>query len=71
MTKEDLDSIERKLTILLKLTACRLVPDGTQSELIGLLASVDVAPKEIAEIVGTSPATVHTTLSRLRREGKL
>jgi DNA-binding CsgD family transcriptional regulator len=71
MGKENLDSIDRKLAILLKLTALSLSPDGTKSELISLLASVDLAPKEIADIVGTSPASVRATLSRLRKEGKL
>lgn len=70
MSNRDLESIERKLNIILKLLARSLLPDTSQRDQIGFLNSLDLTANEMAEIVGTSPSTVRKTLSRLRAQSK-
>lgn len=57
----------RKLSRLMAVTSMK---DLTQRERIELLASAEFAPKEIAELVGTTPNTVSVELSKLRRKKK-
>ena len=54
----------RKMSRLMAVTSMR---DLTQRERIEILASAEFAPKEIAELVGTTANTVSVELSRLRR----
>lgn len=68
MSNRNLESIERKLNIILKLLARSAVPDGLQKDQIAFLSSLDLTTSEMAEIVGTSPSTVRKTLSRLRAQ---
>ena len=56
-----------QLKIMNKLLAAQLRFQMKQQDLIALLASTDATVKEIAEIVNTTPATVTTTLARLRK----
>jgi len=50
-----------------RLLAAQLRTRMGQQELIALLASTHATVKEIAEIVNTTPATVTTTLARLKK----
>lgn len=59
-TIKHLKGIVRLLTIL-------VTKDMTRREQIQLLSSVGYAPKDIAELIGTTPNTVSVTLSALRR----
>jgi DNA-binding CsgD family transcriptional regulator len=65
-----LESIERKLNIMLKLLAQSSLPEASQKEKIAFLSSMDLKPKEIAEILGTTSNTVNVALSRLRAQNK-
>jgi predicted ArsR family transcriptional regulator len=68
MSNRDLESIERKLNIILNLLARSWLPDAPQKDQIAFLSSLDLTAKEMAEIVGTTPSTVRKTLSRLRAQ---
>jgi DNA-binding CsgD family transcriptional regulator len=68
MSDRDLEPIERKLNIILNLLARSLLPDTSQKDQIAFLSSLNLTPKEIAEIVDTTPNTVRVTLSRLRAQ---
>lgn len=59
----ELKRITRLLTVL-------ATKEMTQREQIQLLDSVGMAPREIAELIGTTANTVSVTLSALRREGR-
>lgn len=58
---DELKKITRLLTVL-------VTKDMTQREQIQLLSSVGLAPREIAELIGTTANTVSVTLSVIRRE---
>jgi DNA-binding NarL/FixJ family response regulator len=45
-----------------------LIKEITQARKIEILSSVGLAPKEIAEILGTTPNTVSVTLSGIRKK---
>ena len=68
MTAEDLQTIDRKLTIIARLLVRSLMPDAPQKDLIAFLQSLDLTSAEIAEVAGTTPGTVRKTLSRLRKQ---
>ena len=55
-----LGKVVRLLTIL-------VTKDMTQREQIQLLSSVGFGPKEIADLIGTTPNTVSVTLSAIRK----
>ena len=54
-----------------KLIAIGLVNGKPQKEQIRLLSIAGMGPKEIADLIGTTPNTVNVTLSSLRRNGKM
>lgn len=64
------DDISGKLDVLIRLIAMGLCAEKSQKEQIWILHSAGLQPKEIAEILGTTPNTVSVALSVLRREGK-
>lgn len=51
-----------------RLLAAGLRAQMKQQELVSLLATTDATAREIAEILDTTPATVTTTLARLRKK---
>lgn len=65
MTTQDLGS---KLDALIRLTALQILGDKTGAEAIALLARAGLDNDLIAEVVGTTPATVRAALSRIRRK---
>jgi DNA-binding CsgD family transcriptional regulator len=58
-----------KLDALIRLTALNVLGDKTGAEAIEVLGRADLDNELIAVIVGTTPATVRSTLSRARRKG--
>lgn len=58
-----------KMDSLIRLTALHLLGDKTGAEAISLLGRAGLDNELIAEVVGTTPATVRATLSRVRRKG--
>lgn len=66
-----LDQINEKRDRIIRLLALKSVPpDGTMKEKAILLNTVGLAPKEIAELLGTTPNTVSVALSAARRSRK-
>lgn len=58
-----------KMDALIRLTALQLIRDKTGAEAIAMLGRSGLDNDLIALIVGTTPATVRATLSRVRRSG--
>jgi hypothetical protein len=54
-----------------KLIAIGLVNGKPQKEQIRLLSIAGMGPKEIADLIGTTPNTVNVALSSLRKSGKM
>lgn len=57
-----------KLDQLIRLMALQLIGERTGAEAIGLLGRAGLDNDLIAEVVGTTPATVRSSLSRERRK---
>jgi DNA-binding CsgD family transcriptional regulator len=66
MATQDMDT---KLDVLIRLNALQLVGDKTGADAIMILGRAGLDNELVAQIVGTTPATVRATLSRLRRHG--
>jgi len=69
-----MDNIDReivaKLDTIIKLLALGVAGDKKQVEKIAMLSLSGLKPKEIAEILGTTPLTVSVALSGLRKAKK-
>jgi len=66
----DLPEIIQRLDTLIKLVATSLLAEKSQREQIELLSKVGLAPKEIAELIGTTPNTVRVALTAIRKAKK-
>jgi DNA-binding CsgD family transcriptional regulator len=64
------DDLGAKVDVLIRLVALGVCGDKTQKEKIALLNSAGLSPKEIADVLGTTPNTVHVTLSGMRSKSK-
>ena len=64
------DDVVNKLDVLIRLTAIGLCADKIQKEKIQILDSAGLAPKQIAEILDTTPNTVSVALVGLRKDRK-
>jgi DNA-directed RNA polymerase specialized sigma24 family protein len=68
---EQFSEIKKSLDILIRVVALTGMRDLTSTAKIALLSQAGFAPKEIAEIVGTSQNVVNVRLSEMRKkEGK-
>lgn len=63
-----LAEVADKLDTLIRLTAIGLFGEKTQRERIELLSSAGLQPKEIADLLGTTPNTVNVALSGMRKK---
>jgi len=70
MTPQEVKELSAKLDVLIRLAALSLVRDKTQREQYVLLSSAGFQPKDIADIVGTTPNAVRVALSNIRRQKK-
>ena len=61
------DSTSAQLDSLIRLAALQLIGDRSSVEAITLLGRAGLANELIADLVGTTPATVRAALSRARR----
>jgi len=61
-------SLNTKLDIITKLMVLLKAQDKNQSEQIWLLSAAGLQPKEIANILGTTPNTVRVILFGLRKQ---
>ena len=67
MSKEQFEALSNKLDVLIKLTAMSALKDKTLTEQVGILSEIDLQNKQIATILGTTPAVVHTLKGRLKK----
>ena len=66
-TEEEILQELRRISKLLSLTVTR---DLMQKEKIELLANVGFQPKEIADLIGTTPNTVRVALVDIRKKAR-
>lgn len=66
-----LDDLLTQVKITNRLLAARLRENMKQNELVALLASTGASNQEIADVLDTTPATIATTLTRLRKKDKI
>jgi DNA-directed RNA polymerase specialized sigma24 family protein len=64
------NDIVKELQQIKKLLVSLCIKDLPQKEQIKNLSSVGFQPKEIADLVGTTPNTVNVSLNRLKKEIK-
>ncbi|MGD0551501.1 MAG: sigma factor-like helix-turn-helix DNA-binding protein [Sedimentisphaerales bacterium] len=64
------DEVISRLDKLIRLVATGLAIGKSQAEQVGLLSQAGLQPKEIADILGTTPNTVRVTLSTARKQNK-
>lgn len=69
MEEETLKSIDRKLDVIIKLLAGNFVQGKSKTDAIVTLASFGMETNAIAEIVGTTPATVNARLWEQKKKG--
>lgn len=69
-TDENTKAIVERLDRLTNLVAIGLLGGKTQREQIELLSKAGLAPKEIAELIGTTPNTVRVALTAIRKAKK-
>lgn len=67
MNNDQFTEISKKLDTLSRLLALSLVAEKKQQDQIMLLGNVGLQPKEIADILDTTPNTVRVTLSTMRK----
>ena len=70
MTEQDSKEILTKLEAIVRLGALQLVEGKPQGDQCLLLARAGFQPKQIADILGTTPNTVSVTLSNIRTSKK-
>ncbi len=66
-TEGEILSELKKISRMLALVVTK---DLSQKDKIVLLSGLSLQPREIADLIGTTPNTVSVTLSNLRRAGK-
>ena len=59
--------VSKKLDLIARLAALSLGSGKTQREHMSLLYRAGFAPKQIADLIGTTPNTVRVALSNMRR----
>ena len=65
-SKEDLLQLLKRISRLLGLVVTK--DAATQKERVALLSDAGFEPKEIADLIGTTPNTVSVTLHSLRKQ---
>jgi hypothetical protein len=71
MPQNDLEGLDKKIDLLIRLIAIGLVNGKNQQEQIRLLSIAGMKPTEIAELIGTTGNTVNVALSALRKNNKM
>ncbi|TKJ35707.1 MAG: hypothetical protein CEE38_13940 [Planctomycetes bacterium B3_Pla] len=67
---DELKVLNEQVERLTKLVALGVIGEKSQNEQIALLAKVGIAPKDIAQLIGTTPNTVRVQLSTMRKRKK-
>lgn len=71
MPNEESYDFSKKIDTFNRLLAISLVNGKRQRDQIRLLSVAGMGPKEIADLIGTTPNTVNVALTALRKENKL
>lgn len=71
MEEEILATIDKKLDAIVRLLARGCVEGKNKTEQITTLSALGLDINLIAQVVDTTPATVHARLSEARRKGKV
>lgn len=69
MTEQKPPETGKDLNILIRLTALALTDGKSRSEQVFLLSKAKLQPKEIAELLDTSPNAISVELARIRKHG--
>jgi len=64
------EEILQELQRISKLLVLMVTKDQTQKDRIALLSSIGFQPKEIANLLDTTPGTVSVTLSVIKKKAK-
>ena len=67
MSEADVKIILERLGVITQLLAVSVIQGRSQSEQIPILDKAGFQPKDIAELIGTTPNAVRVFLSRQRR----
>ena len=70
MPDPDIKAVADKLDTLIRLIGTAIVADNPRREQIRLLSTSGMQPKQIAELIGTTPGTVSVELTALRKAAK-
>ena len=70
MDKEQFNAVTEKLDRIIKLLAVQSIGEKTGREAIKSLSSVGLQPKEIADLLGTTPNTVSVAINAMKKGGK-
>lgn len=62
-----IDKIDKKLDAVVRLLAVEQIKEKNKTEAIMMLGALGLDPNLIAEIVDTTPGTVHARLSEARK----
>jgi len=68
MSKEQFEQLIEKLDTLIRITTASAFRDKTKEESILILSDLGFQPKEIAPMVGTTPAYVHKVKHEAKKE---
>lgn len=67
---EDDKAVVDKLETLIRLVAIAIAADKPRRDQIRLLSTSGLQPKQIAELIGTTPGTVSVELTGIRKRAK-
>jgi IS30 family transposase len=70
MPESDIKLVAEKLETLIRLVATAMVADKPRREQIRMLSTSRMQPKQIAELIGTTPGTVSVELTAIRKKAK-
>jgi DNA-binding CsgD family transcriptional regulator len=65
------ENLESKIDTLIRINAIQLIGEKTGSEAIALLRRAGLSTELIADVVGTTPATVRSAKARERTKGSV
>ncbi|MEE8200895.1 MAG: helix-turn-helix domain-containing protein [Candidatus Acidoferrales bacterium] len=71
MTQAEYKTLLQKLDAIIRLLAASILQGRKQRDQLKVLSAAGLTPKEIANLLGTTPNTVSVELYKMRKEGIL
>jgi DNA-binding CsgD family transcriptional regulator len=68
VTSQQFEDVRSELRKIVRLMTLLVTKDLNQKDKIALLSTTGLQPKEIADLIGTTPNTVSVTLVQIRKE---